>query len=146
MEGTTVQPPLVPTGAWANACQKFLNCVGIWAPESPLLPLPGASQPTDGAANASSVTTAIWTTPLSSISAVPAPAGPLQPGTLEFTDDHVHECIERLTADRGVVMAVLDHRSSPAQRYPHLQCASISIPLPLTCFIEACPSKAFVVP
>ena len=114
MEGATVQPPLVPTGAWANACRSFLNCVGIWAPELPLLPLPGAYQPADGAAHAINATTAIWTTPHSSILAVGAPAGPVQPGTLEFSDEHVHECIEHVTADGGVVIAVLDHRSSPA--------------------------------
>ena len=98
-EDAKVQPPLIPTGAWANACRNFLNCMGIWAPESPLLPLPGARQPAEGAANAGSATTAIWTTPHSSMLAVPALASPLRPGTLELSDDYVHECIERVTAN-----------------------------------------------
>ena len=37
-------PPLIPTGAWANGCQRFLDGAGIWAPESLLLPLPGMRQ------------------------------------------------------------------------------------------------------
>ena len=46
---------------------------------------------------------------------MPAPTSPLQPGTLELSDDYVHECIERVTANGGTVIAVLDHRSNPAQ-------------------------------
>ena len=42
------------------------------------------------------------------------------------------------------MIAVLDHRSNPAQRY--LQRAPISTPLPLTSIVEACPSKALAVP
>ena len=44
------------------------------------------------------------------------------------------------------MIAVLDHRSRPEQRYPHLHIAPLSIPMPLTSLAETCHSAALVVP
>ena len=88
----------------------------------------------------------LWSTPNSSILAVLAPTCPLRPVDLELSDDNVHECIERVIGEGGMVIAVLDQCSNPTQQYPHLQCAPISTPLPLISIIEACSSKALAVP